>query len=240
MGSTTEFHIILKLKRDTPAVVIDFLKRITAPEPADHAYTEEDWNEHFKVPDIDNPFFKCERWDSMFCNSAFCGFPAIFKTNTAGGHHLELHSELKNYDQEIQKLVDWLTPYVKGHKKKCCVGWWRHEDQDDYSRHYMYIDFPYHTSPALAYYSKTSVDNNFKNFAEVVSKVIKPGGKIIVFSTPADVNDNVDMKAFWENGNGPKRIDGLPYLWASLECYQPGELTRQRMLNLYYKIKKDR
>ena len=50
---------------------------------------------------------------------------------------IDLHTEFKNYDNEIEKFINWITPFVTGRKKRECVGWWKSESMDEKENIYI-------------------------------------------------------------------------------------------------------
>lgn len=125
MGMYTEFHLNVELKKDTPKDVIDVLKFMTAsgaktaPAPQTPAH----------------PLFtEGGRWIHMlWCGSYY--FPmrvnSVLEFDTlAGAHFLSVRCNLKNYEQEIQKFVDWLTPFF-AEEDGVCIGYRRYEENDD-------------------------------------------------------------------------------------------------------------
>lgn len=104
MGMYTEFHFNVELKRDVPEEVISALKYMTTVdglEPTDLPY---------------HPLFWTDRWYYMLtCDSYY--FPMIPATsllydNIAKCYFLSVRSNFKNYDDEIEKFLDWISPYV--------------------------------------------------------------------------------------------------------------------------------
>ncbi len=104
MGTYTELNIGIELKKDIPNSIIEVLKIMTSLDDID--ITE--------VPD--HPLFKTESWERMLmCESYYFDaksvlrfeYDAISKT-----HFLTVICNLKNYDNEIQKFLDWICPYI--------------------------------------------------------------------------------------------------------------------------------
>ena len=126
MGMYTEFHLNVELKKDTPKEVIDVLsymastiypKEVEPPTPKHVLFTEDE-----------------SRWRyMMWCDSYY--FPMNVQsefsfddiTNT---YFLSVRCNLKNYTQEIQKFVDWLTPYID-EREGVFIGFMRYEEDDD-------------------------------------------------------------------------------------------------------------
>lgn len=71
-----------------------------------------------RLPEIpEHPFFQCGRWTFLFrCDSYY--FPAdthcILRFDDIGTRwYLNVQSNLKNYDGEIRKFLDWIAPKIK-------------------------------------------------------------------------------------------------------------------------------
>lgn len=106
MGMYTEFVCAIELKKDTPQDVINILDNMTEGED----------NYDFKP---NHPFFECDRWRWLFTMDSyyFSG-----RTNTkfeyddiSKTHYLTIRSNLKNYDDEINKFLNWIKPYIEMH-----------------------------------------------------------------------------------------------------------------------------
>lgn len=105
MGMYTEFNIGVALKEDTPKNVIDMLKFMSG----------EDYDDY--CPCIPNhPFFETYRWRMLFiCDSYYFDgkTQSTFEyDNIDERWHLTVRSNLKNYDREIKKFLDWIKPYL--------------------------------------------------------------------------------------------------------------------------------
>lgn len=89
----------------------------------------------------DHPFFKSERWLMLFhCGNwddNVMGMRIYLVPGRQEIYELRIESEFKCYDNEIEKFVDWIYPYVAGRKKKQYVGWFFPEFWDH--RNNIYI-----------------------------------------------------------------------------------------------------
>ena len=104
MGMYTQLHLGAQLKKDTPQPVIDVLsfmfgERETHPEPLpDHA------------------LFRTPRWSLMLrCDSYYFDYKTTHhfeKDDIAGQFWLNVTTNLKNYESEIEAFMDWITPYL--------------------------------------------------------------------------------------------------------------------------------
>lgn len=126
MGMYTEIHLFVNLKKDTPEHIIDILKNITTDSVVSTKL------ENIKIPDDD--FFKSERWDFAFrCDSYY--FPGITYSvvekpeSWCDWYSLNINSNHKNYDSEIEKFLKWIHQYVD--ETDCeTVGYFRYEEDD--------------------------------------------------------------------------------------------------------------
>lgn len=122
MGTYSEFYFKARLRKDTPKQVIDFLdktinhKDIGLPEDTVFYHSSD-------VPkvNIEHEFFECPRWEMLFLSNNWS--PELIKGSTFKDYILEIHSEFKNYDGEIDKFIDWISPFIAGHKKKKYLGY---------------------------------------------------------------------------------------------------------------------
>lgn len=106
MGMYTELVLVTKVRGDAPAEVIEALKIMCSNKTKDNS----------ELPQIDHPFFKLGRAAWMFQNNSYYFVPASvsqFEWNAIGKFWtLIVRCDLKNYEDEIDTFVDWLTPYL--------------------------------------------------------------------------------------------------------------------------------
>lgn len=104
MGMYTELHLNARLLETTPPEVLDILRYMVGETSVIPKMTPE------------HPLFSTERWGFMLrCDSYYFAadthstlrYDDIAKTN-----FLCVRTNLKNYDQEIERFVDWITPYL--------------------------------------------------------------------------------------------------------------------------------
>lgn len=137
MGHYTELQCKIKLRKDTPDNVVSILKRVLVERDLGHDKVLFDTKDVFK-PELDHDFFKCERWYMLFLSTNWGDIQGGKMYQEKGHWVVDLHTEFKNYDNEIDKFIDWITPFVVGRKKKQYVGWWQSESMD--SRINIYIE----------------------------------------------------------------------------------------------------
>lgn len=115
MGMYTELILKCQLKRDLPSSVKNVINGLV-----------EGWEEIENPPE--HEFFKCERWQRLFSMNSFYHHPESFADYQQG--YLFVRSDLKNYDGEIEKFIEWIKPYVDFADGKTCIGWkWYEEDE---------------------------------------------------------------------------------------------------------------
>ena len=131
MGYYTELKFIAILRQDTPSEVVDLLDRVIRKGDfgVDSVLFKSD--DVFK-PAIEHPFFKCERWYMLFTSTNWDekmqgGLFYKRRNNWV----IDLHTEFKNYDDEIDEFIDWISPYVSGRKKKQYAGYYKGETQEN-------------------------------------------------------------------------------------------------------------
>lgn len=92
----------------------------------------------------DHELFKTERWECMLrCDSYYFDGQTdskLFVDNLykdAPMYFLNVRSNLKNYDSEIEKFMDWLAPYIATNG---FLGYKRYEEADDPTLIYLEYD----------------------------------------------------------------------------------------------------
>jgi len=126
MGMYTELHLNVKLKRETPQDVINILK-----------YMVHDKKALLDISDIlpkHELFIKETRWNFMLVCDSYC-FPAdthstIRFDDIGDRYYLCVRCNFKNYEDEISKFIDWITPYVEPDYTSFS-GFYRYEENDN-------------------------------------------------------------------------------------------------------------
>lgn len=107
MGMYTELVIKCDLIDDLPDKVVEVLNFL---------FLEGD--EPQNLPDHD--FFSLENWSSIGRCSSYYHIPATL--NFFDGEYLFSRSDLKNYEYEIDRFIDWISPYIDAEPGNC-IGW---------------------------------------------------------------------------------------------------------------------
>lgn len=106
MGMYTELILGAELKKDTPKEVVDILKGM--------AKGKRIWKKSV-LPK--HEFFQAERWQWLFTMGSFYfgvhnGYAEIWFEDICDSWHISSRSNIKNYDSEIEKFLDWIKPYI--------------------------------------------------------------------------------------------------------------------------------
>lgn len=105
MGMYTELIFSAELDGNLPAEVNRILRFMCTGE-----------DKPDKLPE--HELFKTGRWSSLFRGSSYYfvdTIPPIFRYDEIGEDwRLTTRANLKNYDREIEKFIDWIKPYVRG------------------------------------------------------------------------------------------------------------------------------
>lgn len=121
MGMYTELVLGVELRNDCGKEVLDVLKYMTG---------------EIDTIDIkfDHPLFKTDRWRYMLqCGSAyFDGQPdsklCVENLGTHKYYYLNVRCNFKNYCNEIDLFLDWLSQHMK---TQGFIGYHRYEEYDD-------------------------------------------------------------------------------------------------------------
>ena len=123
MGMYTELVMAIELKQNVSANVYEILQYMVG-------------DSEFEPIELPNhPLFKTNRWHFML-NSDSYYFDGITKSilkedNLFPDHpsyYLTIRCNLKNYNEEIEKFIDWITPYSD---TKGFVGYKRYEEDEE-------------------------------------------------------------------------------------------------------------
>lgn len=116
MGMYTELLLKVEVKDGLPEEVEDVLNFLFNRE--DHSYPA-------VLPD--HKFFRAPRWPAIGSCSSHYHIP--WSNSMYSGHYIFSRSDLKNYDDEIELFLDWVTPYLATYKG-VCYGWTWYEEED--------------------------------------------------------------------------------------------------------------
>jgi hypothetical protein len=121
MGMYTEFHFNVELRKEVPPNVINALAKILNM-PFDEA---------MELPE--HPLFRASRWAHMLtCDSYYFSadtHSTMRFDEVAHRWFLCIRCNLKNYDDEIEKFVSWITPWIEA-ENEAFLGFMRYEEDE--------------------------------------------------------------------------------------------------------------
>lgn len=114
MGMYTELILKCSVKKDCPEQVKAILNSL---------FNGVEYNK--ELPN--HPFFLCSRWEYIGSSHSYYHVPwhdAKYQDN-----YIFSRCDLKNYEDEIENFLDWLSPYIDA-QPGACIGWkWYEEDE---------------------------------------------------------------------------------------------------------------
>lgn len=117
MGMYTELVCAFELKKDTPKEIVDILK-----------YMVDEGEEPVENPN--HPLFETDRWHFMLTSNSYY-FDGDTTSTVRKDHIAEtivtIRCNLKNYDDEIEKFIDWIKPYSN---TRGFIGYKRYEQDE--------------------------------------------------------------------------------------------------------------
>ena len=115
MGMYTELVLKAQVRSDIPFEVEAILQNLFNGE---------------EMPSVlpDHPFFSCPRWTMIGSYSSYYHTP--FSLSRYADGYIFSRSDLKNYSDEIEKFIDWITPYLNIYGESNCIGWKWYEEAD--------------------------------------------------------------------------------------------------------------
>lgn len=126
MATRTRLKCKIVLRKDTPEGVLSILKRVLIRGDLGINKVIFESEDVFK-PDSTHEFFKCENWYMLFLSTDWEDIGGGKMYQERGYWVIDLETQFRCHDDEIEKFVDWITPFVVGRKKKKYIGYWRVE-----------------------------------------------------------------------------------------------------------------
>ena len=131
MGTYAEIYVKAVLKEDVDDNVINILKYMLGMDDVEL--------EDLTIPS--HSLFKTYRWDSMLRSGSYYHVPYTVKlfeyNDISEGYYLVVRSDFKNYQDEIGKFFDWITPYIKKYGDKTFIGYSLYEEYDEPKLYYI-------------------------------------------------------------------------------------------------------
>jgi len=121
MGNYTELNCAFSLSKHTPQHIADILLYMTG-----QSLTRPD-----EIPP--HSLFGDTTWDYMLKSASayFDGdaHSTVRLDESSGKHRVTIRCNFKNYDDEITKFIDWITPYIDALRGDF-IGYSRYEDTE--------------------------------------------------------------------------------------------------------------
>lgn len=124
MGMYTELVCAFELKKGTPIQVNETLKYMLD-------YSGDD------IETPDHELFETSRWEFMLRSDSyyFTGTTdsSMRKDDITNAYIVNVRCNLKNYDDEIKKFIDWIKPYVRKDymEEREFIGYTRYEEAEE-------------------------------------------------------------------------------------------------------------
>lgn len=116
MGMYTELVLATRVKKDSEAVPVLFYMAGRGEKPT-------------SLPD--HPLFQTSRWPLLLSCSSYYFVPrstCLLEFDDIGDYWVIIsRSDLKNYDNEIEKFIDWLRPHLEDAADRM-IGYSRYEE----------------------------------------------------------------------------------------------------------------
>lgn len=125
MGMYTEFVFGAELKQDTPDFVINILKYMITDDPRRNDLQVDR-----------HVLFQTDRWHQIgLCCSYYFGFSKpcskIYFDDISKSWKFAIRCSIKNYDDEIEKFIDWITPFIeRGSGERDFLGYSLYEEDE--------------------------------------------------------------------------------------------------------------
>ena len=124
MGMYTALHFYSELNVPKDSMVADILKYMVGD-------TEE-------MPEMlpDHELFKSDRWRVMLRMDSYYFDEDTHSTlrwdDNGESYYLNIRCNLKDYDSEIEKFIDWIMPYLDEYKQPGdFLGFYRYEEDEE-------------------------------------------------------------------------------------------------------------
>ena len=128
MSMYTEIYVKAVLKEDVDDNVINILNYMLGMDDVEL--------EDFEIPS--HSLFKTDRWDSMLRSGSYYNTVKLFEYNdTSENYCLVVRSDFKNYQGEIGKFFDWITPYIEKYGDKTFIGYSLYDEDDEPKLYYI-------------------------------------------------------------------------------------------------------
>lgn len=131
MGMHTEIYVKAVLKDDVDNNVINILKYMLGIDDVEL--------EDLEIPS--HSLFATRRWHYMLRSGSYYHIPYKIKlleyNDISENYYLVVRSDFKNYNGEIGKFFDWISPHVEKDGDKTFIGYSLYEEDDEPKLYYV-------------------------------------------------------------------------------------------------------
>ncbi len=131
MSMYTEIYVKAVLKGDVDDNVINILNYMLGMDDVEL--------EDFEIPS--HGLFETVRWHYMLRSVSYYHIPYTVKlfeyNDTSENYYLVVRSDFKNYQGEIGKFFDWITPYIEKCGDKTFIGYSLYDEDDEPKLYYI-------------------------------------------------------------------------------------------------------
>ena len=131
MGMYSEIYVKAVLKKDVDDNVVNIIKYMLGIDDVEL--------EDLTIPS--HSLFETGRWDSMLRSGSYYHIPYTIKlfeyNDISENYYLVVRSDFKNYQGEIGKFFDWITPYIEKDGDKTFIGYSLYEEDCEPNLYYV-------------------------------------------------------------------------------------------------------
>lgn len=131
MSMYTEIYVKAVLKEDVNINVIDVLKYMLGMD-------------NIELEDLILPnhsLFTTNNWHYMLRSGSYYHVPYVVSlfeyNNISENYYLVVRSDFKNYQGEVGKFFDWISPHVEKDGDKTFIGYSLYEEDDEPKLYYV-------------------------------------------------------------------------------------------------------
>lgn len=131
MSMYTEIYVKAVLKEDVNINVIDVLKYMLGMD-------------NIELEDLILPnhsLFTTNNWHYMLRSGSYYHVPYVVSlfeyNNISENYYLVVRSDFKNYQGEVEKFFDWISPHVEKDGDKTFIGYSLYEEDDEPKLYYV-------------------------------------------------------------------------------------------------------
>lgn len=131
MSMYTEIYVKVVLKEGVDDNVINVLKYMLGMDDIEL--------ENLTLPS--HSLFTTNNWHYMLRSGSYYHIPYTVKlleyNDISENYYLVVRSDFKNYQGEVGKFFDWISPYIEKYGDKTFIGYSLYEEDDEPTLYYL-------------------------------------------------------------------------------------------------------